>query len=150
MRYVGQAYEINVALSAADDGGVDLAGLRAAFDAEHDRLYGQCSPREPVEIVGYRVEATGRVDKAELAPLEPRRTGAPSPRARRRILLDASAGWLECPVFDRAGLCPGDAIAGPAIVEDRGSSFVLRDSQELTVDPIGNIVVQWPPAQAGS
>jgi N-methylhydantoinase A len=143
MRYVGQAYEINIPLSLPPgDGTVDLAALRASFDAEHNRLYGQSSPRESVEVVGYRVEAIGRVDKAELAPLEPRRTAAPTPRTRRPVLLDAAAGWIECPIFERSGLATGDLVPGPAIVEDRGSSFVLREGHELAVDAVGNLMIQ--------
>ena len=147
MRYVGQAYEINIPVSLPPgDGAVDLEALRASFDAEHNRLYGQSSPRESVEVVGYRVEAIGRVDKTELAPLEPRRTGAPTPRARRPVLLDAAAGWIECPIFERSGLAPGDLVRGPAIVEDHGSSFVLREGHELAVDRVGNLMVQRPAA----
>lgn len=144
MRYVGQAYEINIPVRGA--GTDEPEHLRRAFHAEHKRLYGQCSEREPVEVVGYRVGAVSMVDKAALAPIPKRERGGPEPRARRRILLDRAQGWIACPVYDRSGLMSGDAIQGPAIVEDRGSSFVLRTGHALSIDRIGNIFVDLRPA----
>lgn len=148
MRYVGQAYEINIALRDAGTGdrAFEPAALRTAFHAEHKRLYGQCSEREPVEIVSYRVGAVSVVEKAALAPIPARDRGAPQPRAHRRILLDRAAGWVACPVFERAGLAFGDHVSGPAIVDDGGSSFVLRTGHELSLDRIGNIFVAVPAA----
>ncbi|MCK6454059.1 MAG: hydantoinase/oxoprolinase family protein [Alphaproteobacteria bacterium] len=148
MRYVGQAYEINIALSDAgsEDRAFEPAILRTAFHAEHKRLYGQCSEREPVEIVSYRVGAVSVVEKAALAPIPARDRGAPQPRAHRSILLDRRAGWVACPVFERTGLAFGDRISGPAIVDDGGSTFVLRTGHALSLDRIGNIFVAVPAA----
>ena len=146
MRYVGQAYEINVPLgvSGISADPFDPAGLERAFHAEHDRLYGQCSEQEPVEVVSYRLGAVSVVDKAVLAPV-PRREDVPlAPRGRRQVLLDRATGWIECPVFERAGLAAGDEIAGPAMVEDAGSSFVLRAGHQLSVDDVGNVFVAVP------
>jgi N-methylhydantoinase A len=143
LRYVGQAYEINVPVEAADV--VDLAALRRGFDAEHQRLYGQSSEKEPVEVVSYRVGAVGAADKAELAPLPPRGAGGtPDPRGSRPILLDRETGWLEVRVYDRAALAAGDGLTGPAIIEDRGSSFVLRQGHALAVDGYGNLLISLP------
>jgi N-methylhydantoinase A len=150
MRYVGQAYEINVAIRNSDleSGQLNSSALLQAFHAEHQKLYGQCSPKEPVEIVSYRVGAINIVDKAVLAPPESRGQGAPKPRAHRNILLDGKTGWQECPVFDRATLAANDRIPGPAIIEDRGSCFVLRTLHVLNVDEIGNIFVTVPPGSS--
>jgi N-methylhydantoinase A len=150
MRYVGQAYEINVAIrnSDLDSEHLNSSALLQAFHAEHQKLYGQCSPKEPVEIVSYRVGAINIVDKAVLAPPESRGQGAPKPRTHRNILLDGKTGWQECPVFDRATLAANDRIPGPAIIEDRGSCFVLRTLHVLNVDEIGNIFVTVPPGSS--
>jgi N-methylhydantoinase A len=143
MRYVGQAYEINVPIAFVSET-VDVGQLRIAFDAEHNRLYGQSSKDEPVEIVNYRAGAIGRVDKAELRPLQKRLTGNPQPKSTRQILLDKADGWIECRVYDRSELEPTDQLTGPAIIEDRGSSFVLRCHHTLTVDQYGNLIVELP------
>jgi N-methylhydantoinase A len=146
MRYVGQAYEINVPIPPESAVLAAIPTLRQAFDREHLRLYGQCSEKEPVEIVGLRVGTVGMVEKAALQPIAKRAAGSLLPRTHRRILLDAEGGWNSCPVFDRAKLSPDDAFEGPAIVEDRGSSFVLRARHQLGVDAYGNIHVTVPTA----
>ncbi len=147
MRYVGQAYEIDVPLREASADAFEPATLTRAFHAEHKRRYGQCSEREPVEIVSYRAGAVSIVEKAVLAPLPPRLGEAPKPRARRRILLDRKTGWVECPVFERSSLAPDDAITGPAIVEDGGSSYVLRTGHRLSVDRVGNAFIAVKPQE---
>ncbi len=148
MRYVGQAYELNVPIPAPSPGlpDIDRDGLARAFHERHRALYGQCSEGEPVEIVSYRVGTVGLVDKAELRPLAPRTTEGPAPRARRKILLDRRQGWVACPVFERSTLTAHDALAGPAIIEDRGSSFVLREGHRLKTDAFGNLFVDVPRA----
>ncbi|MCC7047430.1 MAG: hydantoinase/oxoprolinase family protein [Alphaproteobacteria bacterium] len=148
MRYVGQAYEINLTLRDADAAAFEPSALTRAFHAEHERLYGQCSRREPVEIVSYRVGAVSIVEKAVLAPLPPRTSAALKPRARRRILLNRTAGWIECPVFERSALSAGDIVTGPAIVEDRGSSYVLRADHSLSVDSVGNAFITLAPLES--
>lgn len=145
LRYVGQAYEINVPVEPPPT--LEIGSLRAAFDAEHKRLYGQCSEKEPVEVVSYRVGAVARVEKAELHPLPRQMRGHARPRADRRILLERDIGWIDAPVYERDSLAPGDGFAGPAIVEDRGSSFVLRPGHLLNVDLYGNILVDLPTGQ---
>lgn len=147
MRYVGQAYEINVPLSEEIDAAADpLTALRSAFDAEHERLYGQCSPSEPVEIVNHRVGAIGSVRKARLSTLAPRDSGTATPRNHRRALFNLEDGWQDCPVFNRERLHPGDRVIGPAFVEDNGSSFVLFPWHRLHVDALGNVLVDLPSA----
>ena len=146
MRYFGQAYEINVSVQRDDlENEANCAILLETFHAEHQKLYGQCSPKEPVEIVSYRVGAINIVEKAILTAPQRRTQGTLEPRAHRKILLDSKAGWQECPIFDRSALSANDRIAGPAIIEDRGSCFVLRSLHILNVDEIGNIFVTVPP-----
>ncbi|MEJ1158900.1 hydantoinase/oxoprolinase family protein [Prosthecomicrobium sp. N25] len=143
MRYEGQAYEINVRLDVHDGRpSVDMPSLRAAFDREHERLYGQCSPGEDVEIVNLRVGAIGRVDKAELPVLPERPSGPPAARSTRRMLFDLEAGWVDCPVYDRSALDPGARLTGPCSIEDRGSSIPVRPKHTVSVDAHGILTIE--------
>jgi N-methylhydantoinase A len=60
--------------------------------------------------------------------------------------MDQADGWVDCPIFDRSSLAANDSLVGPAIIEDKGSSFVLRTGHRLTVDTFGNIFVVVPRA----
>lgn len=140
MRYEGQAYEINVPVAASADGpDIELGALRVAFDEAHERLYGQSSPREPVEIVNVRVGTIAPVDHATL-PLIAAATGV-EPSRHRPVLFSKDSGWIDCPVYDRVDLGAGAEISGPAIIEDRGTSIPLRPGHRARVDDHGSILV---------
>jgi N-methylhydantoinase A len=146
MRYHGQAYEVSVPVPPARPaGGVDVAGLVARFHAEHRRSYGHADPREPVELVNFRVTGTGIVPKAALAPWTGGVSGEPpSPKGERRAYF-GEAGWLPCPVFERHALAAGARVAGPALVEEPGATIVLHPGHRATVDGVGNLHVAVPP-----
>ena len=91
-------------------------------------------------------------DPARPAPEGRRRwTASPSCRARRaRRGADARLGVRTAyfggratatPVYDGSRLASGQAIAGPAIVEEPFTTIVVYPGQRATVDPYGNYVL---------
>jgi N-methylhydantoinase A len=144
MRYHGQAYELNVPLPGRrPDGAVDVAALVARFHDEHRRSYGQADPREPVELVNFRVTGVGVVPKATLRPRAAAagRGERPVPKGERAAYFGAGAGWLRCPVFERHGLEAGAEIAGPALVEEPGATIVVYPGHRAAADALGNLHV---------
>src|SRR5204862_8120605 len=57
MRYVGQAYELEVPL-AVPVTPERVPGLVSAFHAVHERVYGYARARQPVEFVNFRAVHT--------------------------------------------------------------------------------------------
>jgi N-methylhydantoinase A len=51
---------------------------------------------------------------------------------------------VETTVYDRYRLAVGDELAGPAVVEEEGSTLVIGDGAVARVAPSGNIVVRLP------
>jgi N-methylhydantoinase A len=144
MRYHGQAYEVSVPLPGRRaDGAVDVAALVARFHDGHRTVYGQADPREPVELVNFRVTGVGLVPKASLRPRPDAagRAGAPVPKGERAAYFGAGAGWLRCPVFERHGLDPGAQVAGPALVEEPGATIVVYPGHRAAADAFGNLPV---------
>lgn len=137
MRYEGQAYEINVRVENRSK--IEPATLRTAFDSAHERLYGQGSPNEPVEIVSFRVGVIGRVDHVALPPIDANARTEPS--RHRPVLFSADDGWIDCPVYDRSGLGAGAEIIGPAIFEDPGTSIPIMPGYTARVDDIGSVLI---------
>jgi N-methylhydantoinase A len=134
LRYAGQSYEIEVAWS---DGGRD------AFHAAHRARYGHADERRPVEVVHLRVRGIGRSEPLDL----PRAAASPheaAPSGTTRVRF--AAGWLDVPVFERELLAAGARAAGPALVNEYGSTTLVPDGWALEVDEYGNLVVrgQWP------
>lgn len=143
LRYAGQAFEVRV---PAPDGPVDAPfadTVAAAFHDAHEQLYGYAfrgDERQPVEWVNLRVTGIGPIERPRAREL-PTRQGGPD-RARigtRPVFFDS---WLETPVHQRAELGPGDVVAGPAIVQEFGSTVPVHPGFAATVDRLGNLVVR--------
>ncbi|HEY4919959.1 MAG TPA: hydantoinase/oxoprolinase family protein [Xanthobacteraceae bacterium] len=137
MRYAGQGYEITIPCDAA----IDLARLRAAFDARHQAMFGHSAPDEPVEIVSYRVRGVGKVPPVALPRFERAGTGlADAQRATRRVRFDGAT--VECPVYQREKLDVGLAFAGPAVLDQLDCTTVICPGQIARVDEWKNLIVR--------
>ena len=53
-------------------------------------------------------------------------------------------GFVETTVYDRHRLAVGDELAGPAVVEEEGSTLVVGLGATARVAPSGNIIVTLP------
>ena len=137
LRYAGQGYQVEAEIAPAALASGDRDAIRAAFEAAYRRLYGRIEAGLPVEVVGWRVIVSGPTPHLALAGAQP---GAGAARkGMRRAWFDT--GFVEAAVFDRAALRPGDALAGPALVEERESTLVLPPGSQARCDDALNLVV---------
>jgi N-methylhydantoinase A len=130
LRYRGQSFELTV---EADS----LEKLEDRFHAAHERRYGYRMEEEAVELVNLRLISTVPVEKPELD--EPDPTSEAS-AGKRKANFDGE--WVEVPVLDREKMGQGSEVAGPAIVEFRESTCVVRPSWSGKVDGIGTLVLE--------
>jgi N-methylhydantoinase A len=133
LRYVGQSFELTV--TAAEPAAA--AGL---FHAEHDRAYGFSAPDEPVELVGVRVRAIGRIAKPVPQALD--RGLLPAATCRRPVHFAEAGGYVETPVYDRSTLPAGVRFDGPAIVEEYDSTVVVHPGFAAETDMYGNLLLR--------
>jgi N-methylhydantoinase A len=143
MRYAGQNYELAVALPDGEIGSQSLVTLAEGFAAVHRRLYGFVADDEPVQLVTFRVEATGVVPKASFTswPL----TGSDPARAlleRRPVWLQEANDFVPCAVYDRERLEAGDRFEGPAIVEQMDATTFVPDGMAARVDTWLNLILE--------
>ena len=141
MRYVGQSYELSIALRR---GRVEdlLDRLLADFHAEHERAYGFAAPEEPVEFVTLRLTAIGNIAKPRLRELSTGRGDVTAARrAVRQVYFAESGGFASCPSYDRYRLPAGGLIEGPAIVEEMDSTTVIHPGFHAEVDRYGNLLI---------
>jgi N-methylhydantoinase A len=66
--------------------------------------------------------------------------GAAAPSGRRPVYFDGA--FRDTPIYQRGTLGPGVRIAGPAIVEEFGSTTVVFPRQHLNVDAHGIIIIR--------
>jgi N-methylhydantoinase A len=140
LRYVGQAYEVNVPVPAGLLGPDAPAAVARRFHDEHRRLYAHNHLDHPVEFVNARVAAIGLTAAPPLRMRPPLATRA-DPKERRPVHFDELDGFASCPVYDREALGPGVALIGPAIVEQMDSTTVIHPDQRVVVDGFGNLLI---------
>src|SRR6478735_1756492 len=147
VRYVGQAYEVRV---AAPEGTVDPAYVEHvadAFHAEHRQLYGydfRGDSDQQVEWVNLRVTGIGPITRPEIPTLDKAEGDVEgrAVRGRRPVCFDPDEGYVETPVIWRTDLGAGDTFAGPAIVEEFGSTIPVHPGFEVVVDDWANLVIR--------
>jgi N-methylhydantoinase A len=144
MRYAGQNYELPVALPDGPVTAATLDALAAGFEAAHRRMYGFIAEGEPMQLVTFRVEATGRVRKAEF---QPRPDQGPDAAwaiiGRREVWLPEAGGFVSCPIYDRDRLDSGNRIAGPAIIEQMDATTVVLPDMIARVEPYLNLILEF-------
>jgi N-methylhydantoinase A len=135
MRFIGQAFELAVPLPqearAMDD-------IDRAFLAAYERRYSYASGG-PAEIVTFRLSAYGIVEKPELPGigmhgLSGAKTG------ERPVAFDGRSHPTA--VYDRSLLWAAAEIAGPAIIEEAGSTTLVPPGFHAIVDPHGTLVLE--------
>jgi len=141
-RYVGQNFELTVPVELDEQRGVATDSVRTCFDAAHKRFYGYDQPSKEMEIVTFRLRASIPGPKLDLAThSRGRRPGALVPIGRRRVAFEASETRVDCPVFDRSQLMPGEELDGPAIIEQMDTTTLLPPDFHAAVDPVGNLLL---------
>ncbi len=142
LRYAGQGYELTVPLPGGALGEPELRRARSDFDEQHLRLSGHQAEAAPVELVNYRVVSVAAVPQLELETFPP---GTAPPeralKAHRLVCWRSGEGYRPCPVYERERLEPGQAIAGPAIIEQPDSTVVVGPGQGASVDRFKNILI---------
>jgi N-methylhydantoinase A len=142
MRYPHQGYELPMDISGDPITTDGLALLRTEFDARHEEVYGVSAPDEPAEIVNLRVRSVVARPRDDTA------TGAGGPASAnagsaevgtRDVYFESLGGYAATPVYDRAGLEPGMAITGPAIIEQLDSTTVVGPGWSGAIDAHGNL-----------
>jgi N-methylhydantoinase A len=139
-RYVGQGYEIPVAVPTRALADGDEATLLQAFEAAYRDQYGGVTIALPIEILTWRISV-------QTAPEPAARHAAPAaardvPAATFRDVVDPASGERQpFGLFDREALAPGDRLAGPALVMERETTTVVSPAFDAEIDGAGYIVL---------
>jgi N-methylhydantoinase A len=143
MRYVGQGHEVAVALPDGALGGADLSRIAAAFEKIYETLYGRKGPDVPLEVINWRVVASG--PRPEMNLKLPRDTThrTEARKGSRLVYFPEYGRYVDTPVYDRYALAPGAQFDGPAIVEERESTLIMGARGHARVDERLNVMVEF-------
>jgi N-methylhydantoinase A len=138
--YRRQGYEIRVPVPAGELGPNSQAAIRDAFEQAYGAIYGQVLPELEIDVVSWRVVAEGPRPVLRAPDIEAGGAAGEALKGRRAVYMPEFDGFAEVPVYDRYRLAPGDAFAGPAIVEERESTVVLGPDARARIDDALNLI----------
>jgi len=136
MRFVGQAFELPVPVP---DGAETMDEIDRAFLAAYEQRYSYAVPA-PAEIVTFRLAAFGLVAKPGLPAVPSGGTAQAARIGERPVVFDGA--FRATPVYERALLPAAAAIAGPAVIEEAGSTTIVPPGFSATVAPRGMLVLE--------
>ena len=117
MRYRGQRHNIKVPVSGLKD----QAAIREAFERDYKRRYGHADAKAPAEFQALHLSAFARLQQPDIARL-PRAATAAETAQIRKVYIGNAGGWLDTTIYHRDAMEPGFAAAGPAVIEEYGST----------------------------
>ncbi len=141
LRYHGQGFEIPVTidLDAFDGSGNGIDSMRAAFDAEHERLFSFLLNNEQ-ELVTVRATASGPRPDFAAATLE---EGGTDPKAAKlsdhEVWIDGAT--VKAVIYDRALLHAGNVIEGAAVITEMDSTTLVLPGHTATVHSSGSLLI---------
>ena len=141
VRYFGEGHEVHVEVPEGVSGQAMLDFMWEEFHNVHDRTFGfNYRGQQDVELGQF---AGARRRPAE-PPADQRDRGYKHSEATpfgKRGVYWRSTGWIDVPLFRRSDLALNQHIAGPAIIEEYGSTIVM---------PPGLVAARRPPSQFDS
>ncbi len=130
MRYRGQSYELEIALTPR---------FVADFHSAHQDAFGHSSASTAVEVVNIRVRAVAR--EAAAGPKRiARQIGKPAPISSGRVLVGGRERTV--PIYDRGSFGAGARVRGPIVVVELSSTAYVAPEFTLRVDDFGNLQLE--------
>ena len=140
IRYVGQEFTLSVPVDLAQFKRGDRGAIRTAFDRLYEQRYAHYSPEEPVEMVNIRLAAIGKRPKLAFPGLAA--AGAAAPSGERSAYFSSAGKPVTAKVYQRDHLGAGVHIAGPALVQEHGTTTVLFEHDACKVAASGELIIE--------
>jgi N-methylhydantoinase A len=127
----------------------DRPRLEALMRNEYERVFGRTVHGVPLEIVNLRLDA--RATRGDRAIDFDHASGADGSAVKgsRPVYFDEAGQHLETAVHDRIRLRPGEALSGPAVIEEKDTTIIVPPGATTRVDGYRNIITTLPAASTG-
>jgi N-methylhydantoinase A len=143
-RYLGQGNEITIWVGEGSGTDAEWPAtyeqVVEMFETDYRRIYGLTIPDVGVEAVTWRLSAY-----AAASTVEPQRTvpaEAGQVHRTRPVRFARGADPIDTPVYRRPDLGLGQRIDGPAIVEERETTAVIRPGWTASVAEDGSLIAE--------
>ncbi|MBV7338856.1 hydantoinase/oxoprolinase family protein [Chloroflexi bacterium TSY] len=138
-RFEGQLHEIGVPLPG-DLHTLDQSTFIEQFHNTYRRLYQRLPGEHSIELLTWRVTVSGPSMEIQLPSYEEEAiTADGAQKGTRAAYYWEAEDFVETPVFDRYLFKPGMSVVGPAIIEERESTTIVRPKMSCSVDRYLNL-----------
>lgn len=141
-RYVGQGFELRVAVPDGPFTALSAQDMARRFFAVHRMEYGHAFEDQAVQLVTLRVIGSSTSDTLALPVLEKGGRRNPSEAAlyARPTTFD-DGQTVQTPRFDRMKLKADDVVAGPAVIVQQNSTTIVPPGFAATVTRLGDLII---------
>ena len=117
-----------------------LEAVRETFDVEYSRIYGMTIPDVEIEAVTWRLSAFAATSSVEPDSSLGTADGPPTPISHRPMTFVRGQDPIDTPVYRRVDLGAGARFDGPAVVEERETTSVIRPGWSVEVAADGSLI----------
>ncbi len=147
MRYVGQGWEIPVAVDLKTYGVDGDAEFRQRFIAAYSALFGRAIDGLDIEIVSWSLRASSPRAAPKRIAVVGRKTAAPL--SGSRLIFDAAAGaFVEASIVERDRMTAGHAVQGPAAILEAETTTIVSSRFEAILQADGCLLLRAKPNTA--
>ena len=139
IRFLGQEHSLTLSIPS-EDGRITLSPeeIRERFTRQYERTFGHSIDHDP-EIVSVRATVRTPLPR-RVQSARGERSAAAAARSVEAYSF-AREQWLDFRLLDRAGLVPGDEVAGPAIVTEDTATTYLDAGFVARVHDTGTLIM---------
>ncbi len=142
-RYVGQGYELHIAIPDGPVSDETMQQMVEAFHRRHEAEYGHCFVSSPIELVNIRITGIGPTQKIQhLVPP----TGGSLPEALVKtdqciFRVPDGLKTFQTVFYRREKLPIGQVVHGPALILQSDSTTVIPPACRVQADEHGNLII---------
>ncbi len=111
----------------------------ASFEKAHKAQFGFSFENRNVVVEAVEIAAATRLEEGTAESATPPARGTPHTDDIRKIHFNGE--WMDTAIFRRAGLAPGDRMAGPALIIEDNQTIVVEPGWTAEVTPLDHIVL---------
>ncbi len=146
MRYIGQGWEIPVAIPKERFTKKDAETFKTLFEAAYEKHFTRPIEGLDIEIISWSVKVSSPV--AAVAPVSPRVCGKKTDGSGKRKLFDARLQkFVAAATIERDALKPGMLVCGPAVITENDTSTIITSEFEAILQNDNCLLVQLKASQ---
>ncbi|MBD1874633.1 hydantoinase B/oxoprolinase family protein [Nodosilinea sp. FACHB-131] len=130
-------YEGNDSVLAVDFARVEA--MRSQFTTLHRQRYGFAQEDKTLIVDTAAVEVIGHTHSPDEPEIHGSRTTPLIPKTS--VSIYTANTWYDTPVYHRDDLCPGNAIAGPALIIESTGTNVVEPGWSATLTAKGHLIL---------